>query len=122
MNCPRRALFLFLAVALTIIPAAGFSQNTIFLRDTPLGVLVADDLDSLLVKINETLDSVALGAPVQWKSADEKVSSTWIVTDNYSTNGLVCRRLNLDTTMNNQTTSRRFGFCNVDSAWLIDID
>ena len=122
MNCPRRALFLFLAVALTIIPAAGFSQNTIFLRDTPLGVLVADDLDSLLVKINETLDSVALGAPVQWKSADEKVSSTWIVTANYSTNGLVCRRLNLDTTMNNQTTSRRFGFCNVDSAWLIDID
>ena len=122
MNCPRRALFLFLAVALTIIPAAGFSQNTIFLRDTPLGVLVADDLDSLLVKINETLDSVALGAPVQWKSADEKVSSTWIVTDNYSTNGLVCRRLNLDTTMNNQTTSRRFGFCNVDSAWLVDID
>jgi hypothetical protein len=59
---------------------------------------------------------------VQWKSADEKVSSTWIVTDNYLTNGLVCRRLNLDTTMNNQTTSRRFGFCNVDSAWLIDID
>ena len=107
---------------LAIIPAAGFSQNTIFLRDTPLGVLAGDDLDSLLAKINETLDSVALDTPVQWKSADEKVSSTWAVTDNYSKTGLICRRLNLDTAMNNQTTSRRFGFCKVDGAWLVDID
>ena len=122
MNCPRRALFLFLAAVLAIIPAAGFSQNTIFLRDTPLGVLASDDLDSLLAKINETLNSVALDTPVQWQSADEKVSSTWTMTENYSNNDLVCRRLNLDTTMNNQTTSRRFGFCNVDSAWLVDID
>ena len=122
MNCPRRALFLFLAAVLAIIPAAGFSQNTIFLKDTPLGVLASDDLDSLLAKINETLNSVALDTPVQWQSADEKVSSTWTMTENYSNNDLVCRRLNLDTTMNNQTTSRRFGFCNVDSAWLVDID
>ena len=122
MNCPRRALLLFLAAVLAIIPAAGFSQNTIFLRDTPLGVLASDDLDSALMKINETLDSVALDTPVQWKSADEKVSSTWAVTDNYSKNNLVCRRLNLDTTMDNQTTSRRFGFCKVDGAWLVDID
>ena len=122
MSCPQRALFLFLAAVLAIIPAAGFSQNTIFLRDTPLGVLASDDLDSLLAKINETLNSVALDTPVQWKSADEKVSSTWTMTENYSNNDLVCRRLNLDTTMNNQTTSRRFGFCNVDSAWLVDID
>ena len=122
MNCPRRALFLFLAAVLAIIPAAGFSQNTIFLRDTPLGVLASDDLDSLLAKINETLNSVALDTPVQWQSADEKVSSTWTMTENYSNNDLVCRRLNLDTTMNNQTTSRHFGFCNVDSAWLVDID
>ncbi len=122
MNCPRRLSFLFLAAILALIPAAGFSQNTIFLRNTPLGVLAADDLDSLLVKINETLNSVALDTPVQWKSADEKVSSTWTVTDNYSKNDLVCRRLNLDTTMNNQTTSRRFGFCKVDSAWFVDID
>ena len=122
MNCPRRALFLFLAAVLAIIPAAGFSQNTIFLRDTPLGVLASDDLDSLLAKINETLNSVAVDTPVQWKSTDEKVSGTWTVTDNYSKNDRVCRRLTLDTTMNNQIMSRHFGFCNVDSAWLVDID
>ncbi len=122
MNCPCRPSLLFLAAILALMPTAGFSQNTIFLRDTPLGVLSADDLDSLLIKINETLNSAALDTPVQWKSIDEKVSSTWTVTDNYSKNNLVCRRLNLDTTMNNQATSRRFGFCNVDSAWLVDID
>jgi hypothetical protein len=122
MNCPRGLSFLFLAAILVLIPAAGFSQNTIFLKNTPLGISTTDDLDSLLVKINETLNSVALDTPVQWKSTDEKVSSTWTVTDNYSKNNRVCRRLNLDTTMNNQTTSRRFGFCNVDSAWLVDID
>ena len=44
------------------------------------------------------------------------------MTDNYSKTGLICRRLNLDTAMNNQTTSRRFGFCKVDGAWLVDID
>ena len=122
MNCPRGLSFLFLAAILALIPATGFSQNTIFLKNTPLGVLAADDLDSLLVKINETLNSVVLDTPVQWTSADEKVSGTWTVTDNYSKNDRVCRRLNLDTTMNNQTTSRRFGFCNVDSAWIVDIN
>ena len=122
MNCPRGLSFLFLAAILTLIPTAGFSQNTIFLKNTPLSVLAADDLDSLLIKINETLNSVALDTPVQWRSTDEKVSSTWTVTDNYSKNDRICRRLTLDTTMNNQITSRHFGFCNVDSAWLVDID
>ena len=65
MSCPRGLSFLFLAAILALIPAAGFSQNTIFLRDTPLGVLASDDLDSLLAKINETLNSVALDTPVQ---------------------------------------------------------
>ena len=64
MNCPRGLSFLFLAAILALIPTAGFSQNTIFLKNTPLGILTTDDLDSLLVKINETLNSVALDTPV----------------------------------------------------------
>ena len=64
MNCPRGLSFLFLAAILVLIPAAGFSQNTIFLKNTPLGILTTDDLDSLLVEINETLNSIALDTPV----------------------------------------------------------
>jgi len=122
MNCPRRALFLFLGAVLTIIPAAGFSQNTIFLKDTPLGVLASDDLDSLLAKIDETLNSMALDTAVQWQSADGKVSSTWTVTENYSNNDLVCRQLAMETTTDSKATSRHLGFCKVDGAWLVDID
>ena len=64
MSCPRGLSFLFLAAILALIPVTGFSQNTIFLKNTPLGVLAADDLDTLLVKINETLNSVVLDTPV----------------------------------------------------------
>ena len=122
MNCLRRQSFLFIAATLTLLPATGFSQNTIFLRSTPLGVLESDDLNSLLVKLNETLSFAAPDAPVHWKSADGKASSTLTVTENYNKNDLVCRRLAIETTMNREATSRRFGFCKVDGVWLADID
>jgi hypothetical protein len=76
----------------------------------------------VLVKISETLKSVELDTPVLWKSADRKVSGTWTVTENYSNNDLVCRRLTIEAAMDSEATSRHLGFCKVGRAWLVEID